>query len=123
MDCYDLVLDIDPRYVKALNNKGNALDSLGRYQEAIECYDTALGIDPRDAQALFNKGVALDSLGRYQEALDYFSIFIELAPPQYAANVKKVEERIRQLKQKMNSSNSWVRFGPDGVEQIVSGDE
>ena len=32
--------------VDAWNNKGVALDNLGRYQEAIEYYDKALEIDP-----------------------------------------------------------------------------
>ena len=30
------------------NNKGTALRSLGRYDEATECYNKSLQLDPRD---------------------------------------------------------------------------
>jgi Flp pilus assembly protein TadD len=32
---FDKVLAVDPTDVKTLNNKGNALDNLGKHQEAI----------------------------------------------------------------------------------------
>jgi tetratricopeptide (TPR) repeat protein len=41
-----------------MNNKGNALDSLERYDEAIECYNKALAIDPNYTKALNNKKAA-----------------------------------------------------------------
>ena len=33
------------------NNKGIALRSLGRYEEAMECFNNSLRIDPRDKNA------------------------------------------------------------------------
>ncbi len=33
------------------NNKGIALRSLGRYEEAMECFNKSLEIDPRDRNA------------------------------------------------------------------------
>jgi tetratricopeptide (TPR) repeat protein len=33
------------------NNKGIALRSLGRYEEAMECFNKSLEIDPRDKYA------------------------------------------------------------------------
>ena len=33
------------------NNKGIALRSLGRYEEAMECFNNSLKIDPRDKNA------------------------------------------------------------------------
>src|SRR5215469_11013199 len=53
---YDKALAIDPHYVKALTNKGVALDNLGNYAGAIEYYDKALAIDPHYINALYNKG-------------------------------------------------------------------
>lgn len=40
-------LDADPYDAKAWNNKGIALDDLGRKEEAIKCYDKALEINPK----------------------------------------------------------------------------
>ncbi|MCH6571601.1 MAG: tetratricopeptide repeat protein, partial [Thaumarchaeota archaeon] len=39
---FDQVLEIDPNYVPALNNKGSALRILGMYEEAIVYFDKAL---------------------------------------------------------------------------------
>jgi len=33
------------------NNKGIALRSMGRYEEALECFNKSLKIDPRDKNA------------------------------------------------------------------------
>jgi len=33
------------------NNKGTALRSMGRYEEAMECFNKSLKIDPRDKNA------------------------------------------------------------------------
>jgi tetratricopeptide (TPR) repeat protein len=44
---YDKAIKIDPKYVDAYNNKGNALSDLGRIEEAIIEYDEAIKIDPK----------------------------------------------------------------------------
>jgi len=36
IECYDKVLKINPNDTEAWNNKGNALNKLGRYKEAVE---------------------------------------------------------------------------------------
>ena len=55
-----------------LNNKGNALDSLGKYEEAISNYDKVLTINPSDSDGLYNKGITLHNLGKYVEAITYY---------------------------------------------------
>ena len=61
---------VKPDYSEALNNRGNALASLDRYEEAIGSYDRALAIRPEYAEALNNRGVALGRLNRFQEAVE-----------------------------------------------------
>ena len=61
-------------------NKGCALDTLGRREEAIGCLDRALAIDPRDARAWNNKGVALYGLGRHEEAINCYEQALEIDP-------------------------------------------
>ena len=36
-------------------SKGDVLNRLGRYEDAIRCYDKALKLDPQDARAWYNK--------------------------------------------------------------------
>lgn len=66
---------------KAYRNKGIALNSLEKFDLAIECYDKALEIDPSDYKSLLNRGVALDQLGNFEEAIEHYDqIISDLAP-------------------------------------------
>lgn len=59
-----------------MNNKGNALNYLGRYEEAIEYLDKALAINPNHDNASRNKG----NLRRYDEAIQCYDKAIEIDP-------------------------------------------
>ena len=61
-------------------NKGGALYSLGKYDEAIECYDKAIQIDPDSPVVWNNKGLALNSLGKYDEAIASYDKAIQIDP-------------------------------------------
>ncbi len=45
---FDQALLVKPDDPDLWNNKGTALRSLGRYDEATECYNKSLQLDPRD---------------------------------------------------------------------------
>lgn len=49
---FDMVLEIDPKNLKALIGKGTILHDLWAYQRAIECYREALKINPGNQDAL-----------------------------------------------------------------------
>lgn len=66
--CFDAALAADPGYAKAVFNKGNSLERLGRHEEALSCYDTVLAGDPDDGHALAYRGRSLASLERHEEA-------------------------------------------------------
>jgi tetratricopeptide (TPR) repeat protein len=61
-------------------NKGRALISQGKYDEAIQAYDIAIQLRPDYAEAYYSKGVALDSQGKYDEAIQDFDKVIQLEP-------------------------------------------
>ena len=56
-DCYQGSLEIDENQPDHWINKGNVLDYLGRYLEAIECYDTAILKDYKYYNAWGNRGI------------------------------------------------------------------
>ena len=66
---YDMVLEKEPYNTMALNNRGMALQSLGRYKEAIEYDDKALEAEPENVSAISNKGSSLSSLGSTKRPL------------------------------------------------------
>ena len=45
---FEQALLLEPANPDLWNQKGVALRSLGRYDEASECYDKSLQLDPRD---------------------------------------------------------------------------
>lgn len=49
IECYDKVLEINPRSSIAWSHKGDVLRRLGKYSEAISCYDEALRIKPSES--------------------------------------------------------------------------
>ncbi|MEM9006157.1 MAG: tetratricopeptide repeat protein [Cyanobacteria bacterium P01_F01_bin.86] len=69
---YDAALALQPDDPTALNNKGNALRKLGRYEAAIAAYDAALALQPDDPSALNNKGRTLWKAKRLREAIEVF---------------------------------------------------
>jgi tetratricopeptide (TPR) repeat protein len=73
-------LAVDPNHVGALNNKGNTLYSLERYNEAIVYYNKSLAIDPNDFDALYNIGLSLSRLEKYNEAITYFDKALAIDP-------------------------------------------
>ena len=65
-------LSVDPTDVEITLNRGIALFSLRRYQEALASYDKLLSPKPRHFKAQFNRANSLVALLRYEEALTAF---------------------------------------------------
>ena len=61
------LIEYQPDSARAWHAKANALETLGKYEEALKCYDAALKCDEGDAECWFNKGVALKKLGRNKD--------------------------------------------------------
>ncbi len=51
---------------------GDALDEMGKYDEAIMSYDKAIAIKKDYYLALNNKGVTLKKLKKYEDAIESF---------------------------------------------------
>ena len=75
---YDHILDINPEYAGAFNNRGLAKAKLGRYEDAIEDYDAAINLNYEYADAYNNRGNAKAKLGRYEDAITDYDEAIRL---------------------------------------------
>ena len=61
-------------------NKGEALYSQGKYEEAIKAYDEAILLKPNSAGLQVSKGDALCNMGKYDEAIMAFDRAISIDP-------------------------------------------
>jgi serine/threonine-protein kinase len=77
---YTAALALRPRAAAAHNNLGNALDDLGRADEAVAECRAALELEPGYANAHNNLGVALYDLGRKDEAVAEYREALRLNP-------------------------------------------
>jgi len=66
--------------VSEWNNKGNALQMLGRFEEALMCFDQALELDADWELAWANRGLCLRRLGRLEEAIQSYARALSLKP-------------------------------------------
>ncbi|PIQ45261.1 MAG: hypothetical protein COW04_08475 [Deltaproteobacteria bacterium CG12_big_fil_rev_8_21_14_0_65_43_10] len=62
------------------NSKGNLLNYLEHYEDALKAYEKSLEMDPDSFVVWDNKGNTLTKLKRYEEALRAFEKSIELKP-------------------------------------------
>lgn len=83
---FDRALLLKPRDAAALNQRANALLSLGRAAEALETHDAALETKPGFADAWYNRGIVLQRLGRRQEALESYERAIAIVPDDFQAH-------------------------------------
>jgi tetratricopeptide (TPR) repeat protein len=76
----DKILDVDPKHVNALSNKGWAFSYLFQFEDAIANYNQALEIDPNYLNALVGKANVLYNLHDNQKAILYFDQALEIDP-------------------------------------------
>ncbi len=77
---FDRALEIDPRNVRALVNRGEACRLLEAYDDALESFNRALELGREDARILGHRGQVYVALERYSEGLADLNRALELAP-------------------------------------------
>ena len=76
-DC-EIALRIKPNFNDSLINKGIALKSLKRFDEAINCFKKSLLINPNISETYNNIGNIYKELGENSKAIKYYDKSIEL---------------------------------------------
>src|SRR5882724_11856727 len=80
LDLADRALALRPTLWSALFDRGVALQSLGRDEEALEAYEKALSITPIDHKVLRNRDVILQKQGRTDQSLSSFEDALAVQP-------------------------------------------
>ena len=85
LDYFEKLIELKPKSAIAYSNKGNVLQELKRYEDALICYEKALSLQPTNHEALSNKGNALQALKRYEDAIIYYDKALSLQPAYHEA--------------------------------------
>jgi len=67
VNCLKKAVLIAPRFCKAINEMGNCLAELGRYDEAVRKFEQVIRIDPGHEEARFKRDLLL-SRTRYSDS-------------------------------------------------------
>ena len=76
----DQAIQLKPDYAEAWSNRGNALQDLKRYEEALASHERALELKPDYAEGWSNKGYTLHELKRFNEAIAHYDKALSLKP-------------------------------------------
>lgn len=85
----EMALKIDPRSPKAWNNKGAALQRLGKTDDALASFEKAIQSDPAYKLAWFQKGCILGQRGQYKEELQCYESALMIDPEYHEALLGK----------------------------------
>lgn len=113
----DEALRLNPDYPEAHDNRGLALQLLGRDDEAIAEHASALRLEPAFPEAHNNLGSALQRLGRLAEAADQYREVIRLRPesPQGFANLGNALLEMDRPKEALAAYDRASRLDPSLV--------
>jgi tetratricopeptide (TPR) repeat protein len=74
------ILALNPKSAEAYNNRGNAYDRKGDYDEAISDLNQAIQLDPKNTVVYNNRGYAYNGKGDYHQAISDLNQAIRLNP-------------------------------------------
>ena len=119
-----MALKLDPNDLSALVLRGNLLDLLKRYNEALESYNLALDLDANYLPAWTSLGDLLKNLKCYDEALISYDMALELDANDQRAwvdrgnildNLKRYDEALESydmaLELDTNDRRAWAERG------------
>ena len=79
-ELYRRGLELGADNTAVLDNRGNIVDGVEHYEEALIDYNRSLELHPDDPEVFYNRGNTLFDLERYEEALNDYNRSLELQP-------------------------------------------
>ena len=112
------VAEVSQNNYIAYNYLGAALNSMGRYQDAIEAYKQAIKINPYFADPFVGLGITYDKLGSWQNEVEAYKQAIKLKPGYANAyyNLGVAYKDLGRLEDAMEAYKQTIKFNPDYAE-------
>jgi len=92
-------LKINPNYVQAFFNRGNAYRHLKEYDNAISDYSAVLKINPNSYQVFFNRSIAYANIKEYDKAIADIEAVLRVNP-----NYPRAKELLEEIKKERVSN-------------------
>ncbi len=77
---YSDVIELNPYYSAAYNNRGVVYVDIGEYNRAINDFNTAIELNSNDFFAYNNRGNTYSDIGKFDKAIEDFNTAINLKP-------------------------------------------
>ena len=112
---YSDVIELNPHYFAAYNNRGVAYANKGEYDLAIRDFNTALELNPNDSFVYNNRGNAYNDIGEFDRAIEDFNTAIYLKPDYGNAynNRGNVYVKKHYFENAIKDFNTAIRLEPD----------
>jgi tetratricopeptide (TPR) repeat protein len=103
-------------------HKGNALNDIGKKNEAIEAYDRAISLKPDYADAYLNKGRTLSDIGKKNETIEAYDRAISLKPDYADAYLNKgnVLRSIGKINEAIEAYDRAISLKPDYADAYLN---
>jgi len=100
------------------NILGAALQSIGRFDEAIDSYNQAIQIYPNNPDTHYNLGFAFQNLSEFDNAVNSYNKAIQLKPDYVDAygNLGNALKELGRLDDSIHSYNKVIQLKPDYAE-------
>jgi tetratricopeptide (TPR) repeat protein len=77
---YNQAIEVNPKFIEALNNKGTVLAKMGKVDESLETFEQGLKINPDISGLWLGKGLALSMKGNFKEGLQAIDQSLKINP-------------------------------------------
>jgi tetratricopeptide (TPR) repeat protein len=126
--CFGRAVELEPNYIDAHNNLGNALQAVRDYTGAAQAYLAALRIQPDFYVGYNNLGNALRTMGKTDDAIVALEQAIRLRPDYHPAhcnlgNAQKDAGRLDDAMRSLSAGGGFAASGFDFAQQSCLHDD
>lgn len=119
---FNRAIEIYPRFLNAAFDKGRLLESMGKFDEALEAYLVATKIDTNFKTPYFSMGVIYQNRKKDAEAAACYEKFLQSYPQQMQAyaNLSFAYFRLQQYDRSIATNRRAMAINPTAFDPVVN---
>ncbi len=114
IDAYNNYLEINPRNIKSIYNRGRSYEELGNQKKAMSDFEHVLKLDPKNVSALLSIGKNYYREENYDQALFFINKALEINDEEYMGHYLKgrVFHKQGMVRDAMDEYNTAISLNP-----------